>query len=164
MLAASSPDRIQIAFDDDRLVDDAGLLLPATLAGRLGLRELAEPAPEVSHLPVFGHFAEPRDTGGRVRERSSYARLVEIDHLRNMGEARSVHPLDSEDASGILDQLVNPSHIRSGSSRECVLGHGIGLPTNSGVSKVLPCGPRLHAVQAEFYALQHIFFCLDAGR
>ena len=41
MLAASNPDRIQIAFDDDRLVDHAGLLLLATLAGRLGLRELA---------------------------------------------------------------------------------------------------------------------------
>ena len=36
MLAASNPDRIQIAFDDDRLVANAGLLLPATLAGRLG--------------------------------------------------------------------------------------------------------------------------------
>ena len=43
MLAASNPDRIDIAFDDDRLVDHAGLLLPATLAGRLGLRELATP-------------------------------------------------------------------------------------------------------------------------
>ncbi len=42
MLPTSSPDRIQIAFDDDRLVDHAGLLLPATLAGRLGLRELAD--------------------------------------------------------------------------------------------------------------------------
>ena len=42
MRATSSPDRIHIAFDDDRLVDHAGLLLPATLAGRLGLRELAD--------------------------------------------------------------------------------------------------------------------------
>ena len=42
MLAPSSPDRLRIAFDDDRLVDHAGLLLPATLAGRLGLRELTD--------------------------------------------------------------------------------------------------------------------------
>ena len=42
MLPTSNPDRIEIAFDDDRLVDHAGLLLPATLAGRLGLRELAD--------------------------------------------------------------------------------------------------------------------------
>ena len=42
MLPTSSPDRIHIAFDDDRLVDHGGLLLPATLAGRLGLGELAD--------------------------------------------------------------------------------------------------------------------------
>ena len=42
MLPTSDPDRIDIAFDDDRLVDHAGLLLPATLAGRLGLRALAD--------------------------------------------------------------------------------------------------------------------------
>ena len=42
MLATSDPDRIDIAFDDNHLVDHAGLLLPATLARRLGLRELAD--------------------------------------------------------------------------------------------------------------------------
>ena len=40
MLPPSEPDRIRIAFDDHRLVSNAGLLLPATLAQRLGLREL----------------------------------------------------------------------------------------------------------------------------
>jgi len=33
-------DRVKVVFDDDRLVADAGLILPATLAARLGLREL----------------------------------------------------------------------------------------------------------------------------
>ena len=42
MLPTSDPDRIDIAFDDDHLVDHAGLLLPATLAGRFGFRELAD--------------------------------------------------------------------------------------------------------------------------
>ena len=42
MLPTSKPDRIDIAFDDDRLVADAGLLLPATLAQHLGLQELAD--------------------------------------------------------------------------------------------------------------------------
>ena len=41
MLPSSEPDRIQIAFDDHRLVSNAGLILPATLAQRLGLGELA---------------------------------------------------------------------------------------------------------------------------
>ena len=40
MLAHNNPDHILIAFDDHRLVANAGLLLPATLARYLGLREL----------------------------------------------------------------------------------------------------------------------------
>ena len=40
MLPQNKPDRIQIAFDDHRLVANAGLLLPATLALRLGLPQL----------------------------------------------------------------------------------------------------------------------------
>ena len=37
MLADDHPDRIQIAFDDHRLVANAGLILPATLGRHLGL-------------------------------------------------------------------------------------------------------------------------------
>ena len=37
MLPRNHPDRIQIAFDDHRLVANAGLILPATLALRLDL-------------------------------------------------------------------------------------------------------------------------------
>ena len=42
MLLRNDPDRIQIAFDDHRLVANAGLLLPVTLAQHLGLRELVD--------------------------------------------------------------------------------------------------------------------------
>ena len=42
MLPRNRPERIQIAFDDPRLVANAGLLLPATLARRLGLPQLAD--------------------------------------------------------------------------------------------------------------------------
>ena len=42
MLPLDHPDRIQIAFDDHRLVANAGLLLPVTLAQYLGLRELVD--------------------------------------------------------------------------------------------------------------------------
>ena len=42
MLPLEYPDRIQIAFDDHRLVANAGLLLPVTLAQHLGLRELVD--------------------------------------------------------------------------------------------------------------------------
>ena len=42
MLPRNHPDRIRIVFDDRRLVANAGLLLPATLAQHLGLGELVD--------------------------------------------------------------------------------------------------------------------------
>ena len=42
MLPPSDPDRIRIAFDDHRLVTNAGLILPATLALHLGLPQLVD--------------------------------------------------------------------------------------------------------------------------
>ena len=42
MLTPERLDRIHIAFDDPRLVANAGLLLPVTLAGRLGLGQLVD--------------------------------------------------------------------------------------------------------------------------
>ena len=49
MLPRNQPDRIRIVFDDHRLVANAGLLLPATLARHLGLRELVD-----HHLDLGG--------------------------------------------------------------------------------------------------------------
>ena len=42
MLPLGHPDRIHVASDDHRLVANAGLLLPATLALRLGLGEMVD--------------------------------------------------------------------------------------------------------------------------
>ena len=49
MLPQNKPDRIRILFDDHHLVANAGLLLPATLARHLGLRELVD-----HHLDLGG--------------------------------------------------------------------------------------------------------------
>ena len=49
MLPRNHPDRIQITFDDRRLVANAGLLLPVTLARHLGLPELVD-----HHLDLGG--------------------------------------------------------------------------------------------------------------
>ena len=65
MLPLEHSDRIQIAFDDHRLVANAGLLLPATLARHLGLRELVD-----HHLDLGGgarageHGRQDADPGG----------------------------------------------------------------------------------------------------
>ena len=42
MRSSHSLDRLDTAFDDDRLVPDAGLVLPATLAHHLGLKQLVD--------------------------------------------------------------------------------------------------------------------------
>ena len=51
MLALEHPDRIHVAFDDHRLVANAGLLLPATLALRLGFGELADKHVDLGDAP-----------------------------------------------------------------------------------------------------------------
>ena len=45
------PTAIQIAFDDHRLVANAGLLLPVTLAQHLGLRELVDHHLDLGNAP-----------------------------------------------------------------------------------------------------------------
>ncbi len=42
MRSSHSLDRLDPAFDDDRLVPDAGLILPATPTGHLGLKQLVD--------------------------------------------------------------------------------------------------------------------------
>ena len=51
MLPCSDPDRIHVAFDDHRLVANAGLLLPVTLAHRLGLGELVHCHVDLGEAP-----------------------------------------------------------------------------------------------------------------
>ena len=51
MLPRNHLDRIQIAFDDHRLVSNAGLILPATLARRLGLPELVHNHLDLGRAP-----------------------------------------------------------------------------------------------------------------
>ena len=51
MLPLNHPDRIQIAFDDHRLVNNAGLILPATLALHLGLSQLVDRHLDLGRAP-----------------------------------------------------------------------------------------------------------------
>ena len=53
MLPQNKPDRIRILFDDHRLVANAGLLLPATLA--------RPPGPAGTRRPITLTSAERRD-------------------------------------------------------------------------------------------------------
>ncbi len=60
MLPLDHPDRIQISFDDHRLVANAGLILPATLGRHLGLPELVD-----RHLDL-GRAPGRANTGDKV--------------------------------------------------------------------------------------------------
>jgi hypothetical protein len=51
MRSSHTLDRLDTAFDDDRLVADAGLVLPATLAQHLGLRELVNEHVDLGDRP-----------------------------------------------------------------------------------------------------------------
>ena len=51
MLPLERPDRIHVAFDDHRLVDNAGLILPVTLAQHLGLRTLVDNHVDLGDAP-----------------------------------------------------------------------------------------------------------------
>ena len=51
MLPRNQPDGIQIAFDDHRLVNNAGLILPATLALHLGLSQLLDRHLDLGRAP-----------------------------------------------------------------------------------------------------------------
>ena len=63
MLPRSHSDRIRISFDDHRLVTNAGLLLPATLAQHLGLGEL------VGHHLDLGNAPGRANTGDKMMTR-----------------------------------------------------------------------------------------------
>ncbi len=51
MLTPEQPDRIHVASDDHRLVANAGLILPVTLAYHLGLGELVESHVDLGNAP-----------------------------------------------------------------------------------------------------------------
>ena len=89
MLPPSEPDRIHVAFDDHRLVTNAGLLLPVTLAQHLGLGELVD------------NNVDPGEAPGRANVGDQMLTLVasaliggdcidDADALRTGGTARAI--------------------------------------------------------------------------
>ena len=72
MLPLEHPDRIQITFDDHRLVANAGLILPTTLARHFGLPQLVQECLDLGNAPgrancgLFGrsHGRQDDDAGG----------------------------------------------------------------------------------------------------
>ena len=87
MIQRNRPDRIRVAFDDHRLVANAGLMLPATLALRLGLGELVD-----QHLDL-GDAPGRSNTGDKLLTLVASALaggdcIADADALRSGGTSR----------------------------------------------------------------------------
>ena len=66
MLPRHQPDRIRIAFDDHRLVNNAGLILPATLALHLGLPQLVDRHLDLGRAPGRANTGDKDDDAGGI--------------------------------------------------------------------------------------------------
>ena len=89
MLPRNHPDRIQIAVDDHRLVANAGLLLPVTLAHHLGLSQLVQERLDLGNAPGRAN------TGDKVMTLVASALaggdcIDDADALRTGGTARTL--------------------------------------------------------------------------
>ena len=67
MLPRNDPDRIQIACDDHRLVSNAGLILPSTLAWHLGRPQLVDQRLDLGRAPGGANTGEPDHDAGGIR-------------------------------------------------------------------------------------------------
>ena len=69
MRSSHSLDRLETAFDDDRLVANAGLLLPATLAQHLGLQQLVDAHLDLGAAPGRANVGDKLADPDRLRAR-----------------------------------------------------------------------------------------------
>ncbi len=93
MLPRNHLDRIQVSFDDHRLVDNAGLLLPATLALHLGLSQLVD------------HHLDLGDAPGRANTCDKIMTLV-ASALAGGDCIDDADALRAGGTAGVLDCLV----------------------------------------------------------
>ena len=93
MLPRNHLDRIQIAFDEHRLVANAGLLLPAALARHLGLSQLVH-----RHLDL-GDAPGRANTGDKIMTLAASA-LAAGDCIDDAGALRA------GGTAGVLDCMV----------------------------------------------------------
>ena len=112
MRSSHSLDRLDTAFDDDRLVADAGLLLPATLAHHLGLRELVD-----AHLDL-GRAAGRANAGDKLLSLVMSALaggdcIDDADALRAGGTARVLgHRVKAASTLGTFLRGFRWGHVR----------------------------------------------------
>ena len=113
MLPRHHPDRIRIAFDDHRLVANAGLVLPATLALRLGLPELVHNHLDLGRAPGRANTAVAttrRRTARRDLGLHRFARYRMVPDGEDYFEPPSTRPARTAQST-ICCLVLNPSFL-----------------------------------------------------
>ena len=126
MRSSHSLDRLDTAFDDDRLVADAGLLLPATLAHHLGLQELVDRA------------SRPRRRAGpgERRRQAPHPRRCRPSPAATASTTRT--PCGPVGRSG---SSASPSRRRPPSARSCAASAGATSASSTGSAGSSSAGP-----------------------
>jgi hypothetical protein len=109
--ACQSLDRLEVIFDDDRAVANAGLLLPATLAGRLGLEQRAN---ELVGLSGPGYFLPGRKVMTLVHAMVAGADCIDDVDVLRAGETERVlgHRVMAPSTCGTFLRAFTFGHVR----------------------------------------------------
>ena len=133
MLPDDHPDRIQIAFDDHRLVNNAGLILPATLALHLGLPQLVDRHLGLGDAPGRAHPGDKVLTlvasalaGGRLHRRRRRVAHRQDGPGSGLCGQGAIHPGD------VPAQLQLGPRPSAGSGEPRVTGQGLGCWSGTG--------------------------------
>ena len=131
MLPRDHPDRTQITFDDHRLVANAGLALPVTLARHLGLPHLVQQRLDLGDAPG------PANTGDKLMT------LVAANDawLAAQVMAHNPGPLDGAARSGRAgsDHQDPPAALLL----HCRTAHPLGAPPHFASATTLALGSRV---------------------
>ena len=104
--ARNHPDRIRIAFDDRRLVANAGLLLPATLARHLGLGTRGS-ASDLGGPRARANFGLPRWPLCGLR--AGWGATASLSRVSASGQGEGLHPGRTVKAPSTLGAVFLPA-------------------------------------------------------
>ena len=126
MLSREQPDRIQVAFDDHRLVANAGLILPVTLAHHLGLGELVDNYVDLGRAPGRANAGDKFLTlvasalaGGDCIDDADALRAGGTDRVAGLCNQGTVH------AGNLPARLLVGPRAPTGSGEPAVAGWGL---------------------------------------
>ena len=140
MLPRNDPDRIQVTLDDHRLVANAGLLLPVTLAQHLGLRELVDNHVDLGDAPGRANTGDKMLTlvasalaGGDCIDDADVLRTGGTASARMRSQGAIQPPAFARAGSGDLPAQFPGGHVRQldrvGRTATSTLAFATSMPT-----------------------------------